>query len=152
MRPSRNRLPGAARASAALVSCLALAMPLAACTYSAPDEDGVPSPSSAPDEGGVPSPSALAVHPRVEFGMDALLEGTLRTDDGCVRVVMTDDFEAVVSFPSGDASFADGVLTWRDGDYRDGDRISLGGGFASADSGYVPEACGEREVFLVSPV
>lgn len=134
-----NRLPEAARASAALVFCVALAMSLAACTGSAPDEDGVP------------APSALAVHPRVDFGMDALLEGTLRADDGCVRVVMTDDSEVVPSFPSGDASFADGVLTWRDGDYRDGDRISLGGGLASEQSGYVPEACGGREVFVVSP-
>lgn len=139
MRPTWSPLPEEARAWSVLVSCVALAMSLAACTGSAPDEDGVP------------APSALAVHPRVDAGMDALLEGTLRTDDGCVRVALTDDSVVVPSFPSGDASFADGVLTWRDGDYRDGDRISLGGGFASADSGYVPEACGEREVFVVSP-
>ncbi|WP_194409620.1 hypothetical protein [Microbacterium cremeum] len=123
---------------ASVVVGIGLVMTLAACTAPGP-------------LGGVPTSGPLAVHPRVDAGMDALLEGTLRPEGDCVRVVHGQGVEAVPSFPAGDASFADGVLTWRGDDYRDGDPISLGGGFASADAGYVPEACRGHEVFIVSP-
>lgn len=103
---------------------------------------------------GVPSSGPLAVHPRPDYGMDALLEGVLRTDGGCVRVEWQPVDEliyAVPSFPAGDATWdEDGVLTWRGTEYVDGDEISLGGGFAGS-GGYVPDACDGLEIFVVSP-
>ena len=160
MRIHPSRLSGAARASIALASCVGLAMSLAACIPSSPDDraasassaDDRAASASPPDGGAVPASGPLAVHPRVDFGMDARLGGTLRTDEGCVRIVVGDESEMVPSFPPGDASFADGVLTWRGDEYRDGDEISLGGGLASDVAGYVPEECGDREVFIVSPL
>jgi hypothetical protein len=103
----------------------------------------------------VPSSGPLAVHPRPEAGMDALLEGTLRTDGDCIRVDFPPEGDIVPSFPAGDATWdeAEGVLTWRDEQYADGDPIALGGGFGSTNgaSGYMPEACAGLEVFIVSP-
>lgn len=105
----------------------------------------------------VPSSGPLAVHPKPDLGMDALLEGVLRTDGGCVRVEWEPDGETgdvVPSFPAGDASWdADGVLTWQGHRYVDGDEISLGGGFVGVGGagGYLPEACEGLEVFQVSP-
>ncbi|MFB8146003.1 hypothetical protein ACFC1W_04580 [Microbacterium sp. NPDC056003] len=126
-----------------VVGCLVLAVVsaavLSACTSAA----------DIPDSGPLP------VHPRPEAGMDALLEGVLRTDDGCVRVEH-EGGTAVPTFPAGDASWSGNTLTWRGDDYTDGDAIALGGGFmgtASAPSadGYMPEACVGLEVFVVSP-
>ncbi|QKJ18233.1 hypothetical protein [Microbacterium hominis] len=101
---------------------------------------------------GVPVTGPLAVHPRVDAGMDALLEGTLRTDDDCIRVEYGESGEsvAVPSFPAGDASVEGRTLTWRGETYGDGGAIALGGGFANS-GGYVPGSCGEAEVFVVSP-
>lgn len=104
---------------------------------------------------GLPTSGPVAVHPRPEGGMDALLEGTLRTDGGCVRVEFGDD-EAMPSFPAGDAEWADDALVWRGKAYTDGDPIALGGGFSGtasvpAASGYVPEQCVGLAVFVVSP-
>ncbi|MCH6230814.1 hypothetical protein MK786_08700 [Microbacterium sp. CFH 31415] len=126
-----------------VVGCLVLAVVsaavLSACT-------------SAAD---IPDSGPLAVHPRPEAGMDALLEGVLRADDGCVRVEH-EGGTAVPTFPAGDASWSGDTLTWRGDEYTDGDAIALGGGFmgtASAPSsdGYMPEACVGLEVFVVSP-
>lgn len=87
--------------------------------------------------------------------MDALLEGVLRTDGGCVRVEfrpLPDAAEHVVpSFPSGDAAWRDGALEWRGATYRDGDAIALGGGFVDEPDGYVPAQCADLEVFVVAP-
>jgi hypothetical protein len=106
--------------------------------------------------GDIPSEGPLAVHPRPEGGMDALLEGTVRIDDGCVRVDYAPAEYAVPSFPAGDATYADGILTWKGEEYRTGDPIALGGGFAGtasspSASGYMPKACVGTEVFVVSP-
>ena len=103
----------------------------------------------------IPTTGPVAVHPRPEAGMDALLEGVLRTDDGCVRVEH-EGGTAVPTFPAGDASWSGDTLTWRGDDYADGDAIALGGGFmgtasAPSSSGYMPEACVGLEVFVVSP-
>ncbi|WP_137845785.1 hypothetical protein [Microbacterium sp. 2FI] len=103
----------------------------------------------------MPSSGPLAVYPRPEAGMDALLEGTLRTDGGCIRVEYPPEGDVVPTFPAGDATWDEeqGVLTWRDGEYADGDAIALGGGFSPTTDagGYMPEACGGLDVFVVSP-
>lgn len=103
----------------------------------------------------IPTSGPVAVHPRPEAGMDALLEGTLRTGDGCVRVEF-EGGEVMPTFPSGDVEWANGTLTWRGDPYVDGDPISLGGGFTGtasypSASGYVPKACVGQETFVVSP-
>lgn len=95
------------------------------------------------------------MHPRPDAGMDALLEGTLRTDGGCVRVEF-DGGAAMPTFPAGEVEWADGVLVWRGESYSDGDPIALGGGFGGtasvpSASGYVPEPCVGLQVFVVSP-
>ena len=87
--------------------------------------------------------------------MDALLEGTLRNEGGCVRIE-ADGSVAVPSFPVGDASWTGDTLTWRGEDYVDGDSIALGGGFMGtashpADGGYMPKGCVGLEIFVVSP-
>ncbi|MBD3941411.1 hypothetical protein IF188_06830 [Microbacterium sp. NEAU-LLC] len=105
--------------------------------------------------GEVPSSGPLAVHERPDYGMDALLGGVLRTDGGCVRVepsAGSAGTATVVSFPAGDATWNGEVLTWRGEEYRDGDEISLGGGLAPEPPGYVPEDCGDLEVWQVSPL
>ncbi|MHC2999956.1 hypothetical protein OB08_12590 [Microbacterium sp. HJ5] len=109
----------------------------------------------APAGASIPASGPLAVHPRPEMGMDALLEGTLRTDEGCLRIEH-DGGMAVPSFPAGDATWSGGTLTWRGDDYADGDVIALGGGFSGtasypSDAGYMPEECVGIEVFIVSP-
>ncbi|MGN8553107.1 UNVERIFIED_CONTAM: hypothetical protein OHV15_11045 [Microbacterium sp. SLM126] len=103
----------------------------------------------------IPTSGPVAVHPRPEAGMDALLEGILRTDGGCVRVEF-EGGEAMPTFPAGDVEWAGDTLTWRGEPYVDGDSISLGGGFTGtashpSSSGYVPEACVGLETFVVSP-
>ena len=103
----------------------------------------------------VPTEGPIAVYPRPDAGMDALLEGTLRITDECVWVEAYGR-DVVVVFPAGDASVDDHRLTYLDREYVDGDDISLGGGHvtgAFGDDVYVPQGCGVlEEPFLVSPV
>ncbi|MFV0372755.1 hypothetical protein [Microbacterium sp.] len=101
----------------------------------------------------VPSSGPVAVYPTPDLGMDALLTGTLRLSGGCVVVDGGAGEAAVPVFPSGDIAWDEDSrrLTWRGESYLDGDPISLGGGYGLPDGGYVPEACGNRETFLVSP-
>lgn len=106
--------------------------------------------------GEIPTAGPLAVHPRPEAGMDALLEGTLRVEGGCVQVEDIYAGLVVPTFPAGDATYAEGVLTWRGEEYRTGEPIALGGGFTGtasypSASGYMPKACVGLEVFVVSP-
>ncbi|MBO0982070.1 dihydrolipoamide dehydrogenase [Microbacterium sp. SD291] len=99
-----------------------------------------------------PSPSQpLAVYPDPDHGMDALFEGTLRVTDGCVTVEPADGDAVTPVFPESDASWDDGTLTWKGDEYRDGDRIALGGGLGEADDAYIPDGCREYATFLVSP-
>ncbi|UNK70175.1 hypothetical protein [Microbacterium sp. H1-D42] len=103
---------------------------------------------------GVPSDGPVAVYPKPDAGMDALLEGILQTEGGCVAVATPDGTVIVPQFPSGDAAWSDGALTWRGADYRDGDRIAIGGGVGAAggtDDGYMPQACQAYESWVVSP-
>lgn len=104
---------------------------------------------------GLPSSGPLAVYPRPDAGMDALLQGTIRLDDECVTVWASDGIDGrrvVPVFPAGDATWSDGVLSWRGAQYREGDEISLGGGFTGDVAGaYVPAGCGDLEAFSVSP-
>ncbi len=103
--------------------------------------------------GGIPSAGPLAVYPRPDAGMDALLEGTLVLDPACVQIASPDGHVAVPVVPEGDATLEDdgSVLVWDGEEFRDGDRIALGGGFAPVSGGYVPPACEGLELFAVSP-
>jgi len=103
--------------------------------------------------GDLPSSGPLAVYPKPDAGMDALLEGTLVLDSACVQVASVEGHVAVPVFPAGDAALeGDGtVLVWDGEEYRDGDVIALGGGFAPVSGGYVPAACEGLELFAVSP-
>lgn len=102
--------------------------------------------------GGLPASGPLAVYPRPDAGMDALLEGEVALVDGCV-VVTGEEFVALPVFPAGDASWTEGVLTWHGEGYRTGDTIALGGGFspASVEGAYIPAGCEDLEAFAVSP-
>ena len=84
--------------------------------------------------------------------MDALLRGTLRLSNGCVTVEGTDGSLAVPVFPSGDASWRDGVLTWQGREYREGDSVEFGGGGGVPSKiQYLPEGCGDRQTWIVGP-
>ena len=127
------------RAAGCLVLAVVSAAALCACTPA----------------GDIPDSGPVAMHPRPDAGMDALLEGVVRTDGGCVRVEH-EGGTAVPSFPAGDASWSDDTLTWRGEDYVEGDPIALGGGFTGtasfpASRGYIPKACVGLEVFVASP-
>jgi len=104
-------------------------------------------------DGDLPSSGPLAVYPKPDAGMDALLEGTLELDPACVQVASPEGHVAVPVFPAGDAMLEeDGtVLVWDGEEYHDGDVIALGGGFAPVSGGYVPAACEGLELFAVSP-
>ncbi|MEW1962155.1 hypothetical protein AB0269_06815 [Microbacterium sp. NPDC077644] len=99
----------------------------------------------------LPQSGPIAVYPRPNAGMDALLTGALHVADGCVAVESEDGAVSIPMFPAGDAEWKDEALVWRGDVYREGDTISLGGGYGGADDGYVPEACEDAEMFLVSP-
>lgn len=108
--------------------------------------------------GGIPDSGPLAVYPRPDAGMDALLEGRLVLDPACVLVMSPDGGFSLPVFPEGDARVDDefSTLTWRGEEYRDGDPIALGGGFSAVQDGYIeggylPPGCEGREMFLVSP-
>jgi hypothetical protein len=103
--------------------------------------------------GSLPSSGPLAVYPRPDAGMDALLEGELAIVDDCLVIRQGEGALAVPVFPAGDASWAEGVLQWRDGEYREGDTIAVGGGFSGGamTSAYIPQGCEGIELFAVSP-
>lgn len=106
--------------------------------------------------GELPRSGPLAMYPRTDAGMDALFEGTLRLIDGCVVVEAPEGLLVLPVFPSGDASWSDGVLMWRDHEYVDGDAISLGGGggggpVGSTSTAYIPEDCVGLSAWWVSP-
>lgn len=123
----------------AAASVIVASLALSACA-------GLPS-------GDIPSSGPLAVYPRPDAGMDALLEGTLVLDPACVQIASPEGHVAVAVFPAGDATLEEdgSVLVWDDVEYRDGDRIALGGGFAPVSGGYVPAACEGLELFAVAP-
>lgn len=103
---------------------------------------------------GLPDSGPLAMYPRPDAGMDALLEGTLRVVDGCVTVESADAASVVPVFPVGDATWSDDTLTRRGETYRSGDAIALGGGFSAGttmEGAYIPEGCASLELFTVSP-
>ncbi|RKN69085.1 hypothetical protein D7252_16870 [Microbacterium sp. CGR2] len=110
--------------------------------------------SAAPDP--QPEPEPLAVYSRTGYGMDALLEGTLRVVDGCVVVGSGESPTTIPMFPSDDAAWdaETDELIWKGERYGDGDPISLGGGSVGTEGiegSYLPEACKGDEIFLVSP-
>lgn len=107
--------------------------------------------SAAPDPEPAPEPEPLAVYPRTDYGMDALLEGTLRVVVGSGESPTT-----IPMFPSDDVTWdaEAGELIWKGERYGDGDSISLGGGSVGTETiggAHLPEACEGDEIFLVSP-
>lgn len=99
-----------------------------------------------------PPSAALATYPSPNYGMDALLVGTLRLTGGCVAVERPDGVLVTPVFPAGDATWQHALLTWHGEEYGEGDSISLGGGLADAQEVHIPEGCSEYEAFLVSPL
>lgn len=102
---------------------------------------------------GMPSDGPLAVYPRPDAGMDALLEGVLVLGEDCVAVRADDGSATVPVFPAGDAELDGETLVWRGAVYRDGAPIALGGGYGRVEGGdaYVPEGCVGLGQFIVSP-
>ena len=103
----------------------------------------------------VPQSGPVAMYPQPNGGMDALLEGTLTVIEDCVVVTQSDGSIAVPVFPVGDASWDgdEGVLSWRGDEFREGDPISVGGGFSDAalTAAYIPTSCAGTDTFAVSP-
>lgn len=100
----------------------------------------------------LPTSGPLAAYPSPEGGMDALLEGTLRLQNGCL-VITGDPGVWVPYFPAGSASWDGEVLRWNERDYRDGDQISIGGGEVGiGPDAYTPEGCTGIDAWLVSPL
>ena len=92
-------------------------------------------------------------------GMDALLEGVLRTADGCL-VVETPDGAVTIAVPRGSTVNDDATeVRITRSTVAIGDPVSFGGGFTSRMELTVPEACSPRitgesadEVFVVTSV
>lgn len=102
----------------------------------------------------LPESGPLAMYPKPNGGMDALLEGTLTVIDDCIAIAQSDGGRAVPVFPVGDASWDEGVLSWRGDEFREGDPISVGGGFSDAalTAAYIPSGCGDFDAFAVAPL
>jgi hypothetical protein len=131
------------------VALLLLVVPaLVGC--SANDDAGEPqaTPSATADP---EQSSPLATYPPPRVGMDAALQGTLRLVDGCVVVEGTDGSFTVPIFPSGEASWRDGVLAWDGEEYSDGDTLFAGGGGGPSQQqdAYFPSGCAGLPSFLV---
>ena len=106
-----------------------------------------------PGQDQVPQSGPLAMYPKPTDGMDALLEGTLTVTDDCVTIAHSDGTRSVPVFPAGDASWNEGVLSWRGGEFGEGDPISVGGGLFAAPltASYIPAGCQSFDAFAVSP-
>ena len=75
-------------------------------------------------------------------GAAARLEGVLSRLEGCVVVTAPNGVRVQPVFPAGKARWDEsaGALSFGGGQYRDGDRIVLGGGAVSSPSAYAREA------------
>ena len=84
--------------------------------------------------------------------MDALLSGTLTNHDDCVAIAQSDR-TYLPMFPEGDASWNEGVLTWHDEQFIEGDTIAVGGRLTHPDQfdSSIPAGCDDLELFAVSP-
>lgn len=143
---SRNAaFPRASRRSAntALITALLLPVALAGCSPAA-DED-LPTPTEDASD-----PSPLATYGSPAVGMDALISGTLRLRDGCLVSEGTDGSPTLLLFPAAEAEWDDGVLRWRDREYRDGDDFEAGGGGGWVNERtYIPPGCEDLSLWLV---
>lgn len=83
--------------------------------------------------------------------MDAATTGTLRLIDGCVGIGDPHSISLVLVFPEDEASWRDGVLTWRQYTHRVGDTVHFGGGGVGDpfQIGYLPPGCADHPAFLV---
>lgn len=92
--------------------------------------------------------SQLATYPKPITMFGVGLRGTLRPVDGCVGLEGSDGGRVVLVFVAGEASWHDGVLTWRGRDYRYGDPIDVGGE-GPARNANIPSTCAGLPSFLV---
>jgi len=109
-----------------------LAMALGACSPDTGDLDAADSPVArydwAPSDG----------------SMDALLQGELAMQDGCLYVIGSEGGRTLAVFPRSLTSWdeATQTLTYGDVEFNVGDQISAGGGWtAPADSAVIPDTC-----------
>lgn len=82
-----------------------------------------------------------------EGGDGALLEGTVRLEDGCFLVEASTGERFLTYFPEDEVEWSDEGLRYGGSTYGSGDSIALGGGIAS-DSRPVPSDCRERSETL----
>lgn len=78
-----------------------------------------------------------------EGGDGALLEGTVRVNDGCFFVEASTGERFLVYFPDDEVEWSDEGLRYGASTFETGDSIALGGGVSSA-SRPVPSDCRER--------
>jgi hypothetical protein len=123
-------------------------MPCAGCSITPAAEESHRRTSSA-SEAALPNP--LATYSGTVVGMDAAMTGTLRLIDGCLATGDPGSISQVLVFPQGEASWRDGVLTWRQYTHRVGDTVQFGGGAVGDPSqiGYLPPGCADHPAFLV---
>jgi hypothetical protein len=78
-----------------------------------------------------------------EGGDGALLEGTVRLEDGCLFVEASADERFLAYFPDDEVEWSGRGLRYGGSTYGSGDSIALGGGTSSATRP-VPSDCRER--------
>ncbi|KZE94616.1 hypothetical protein AVP42_00900 [Agromyces sp. NDB4Y10] len=124
---------------------IVLVAALVGCSMTdSPQPDPTPTPSS-------DTPSELATYPSSGGGMDALAVGKLALANGCLVIEGSDESMLVPVFPSDEATWNDGVLTWGGKEYRVGDTIRLGGGGSPPGYVEVPDGCTGLPTWLVAP-
>jgi hypothetical protein len=96
----------------------------------------------------------VAFAPKSDAYADAMLTGKLHITAQCVTI--GDGADAVIPvFPVFEARYFEGVLTFGN-EYRDGDEITLGGGWAPADAPvpdgwYIPAGCPRLPLWQSGP-
>lgn len=88
-------------------------------------------------------------------GLDALLTGVVRIDDGCLYVDGPEESGRYLPyFPVTDTAWEDDALVWNGERYVDGDPISLGGGEigpGGLTDAVAPAGCDDSPAWLVAP-
>ena len=89
--------------------------------------------------------------PRERGGMEALLEGTLVREEGCVYVDDSFGVRWIPIFPNKDLAWHDDELHAGGKEYRLGGPVALTGGESTVDRHQVPETCdGTLSAWLVT--
>ena len=88
-------------------------------------------------------------------GMDALLSGAVRIDDGCLYIEGSEGLGRLLPyFPVTGTTWEDDALVWNGGRYVDGDPISLAGGEigpGGLTDAVAPDSCDDSPAWLVAP-